>query len=166
MATTEAISPSDPTTACSIWLPATAPVIPTPISAARTRTYLTLKMIRIDVDHPADGKPYSIPKDNPWIDKPDFQPEAWAMGYPQSPAAGLRLQDRRPVGSAIGSRFVAEQDYLVHKGENYGWSRFEGSHPFQPLRKGPEIPIAKPMAEHSHSEMRSLTGGIVYRGSK
>ena len=127
--------------------------------------FLTSKMIRIDVDHPADGKPYSIPKDNPWIDTPGYQPEAWAMGF-RNP---WRLAFDRKTGDLwVGQngQDLWEQVYLVHKGENYGWSRFEGSHAFQPLRKGPDIPITKPMAEHSHSEMRSLTGGIVYRGSK
>ncbi|HWE04402.1 MAG TPA: PQQ-dependent sugar dehydrogenase [Tepidisphaeraceae bacterium] len=126
---------------------------------------LTSKMIRIDVDHPDGGKPYSIPKDNPWIDTPGFEPTAWAYGF-RNP---WRLAFDRKTGDLwVGQngQDLWEAVYLVHKGENYGWSRVEGSHPFQPLRKPAPTPITFPIAEHPHSEMRSLTGGIVYRGDK
>src|SRR5208282_2796900 len=43
-------------------------------------TKLTAKVLRIDVDHPAEGKHYSIPKDNPFVDKKDVRPETWAYG--------------------------------------------------------------------------------------
>ena len=59
-----------------------------------------------------------------------------------------------------------EQAYLVHKGDNYGWSVMEGSHPFYPNRKLGPTPVVKPTVEHHHSEFRSLTGGIVYYGEK
>ena len=59
-----------------------------------------------------------------------------------------------------------EQAYLVNKGDNYGWSVIEGSHPFYPNRKPGPTPIVKPTVEHHHSESRSLTGGIVYYGSE
>ena len=127
--------------------------------------FLTSKMIRIDVDHRADGKPYSIPKDNPWINTPGFRPEVWAYGF-RNP---WRLSFDRKTGDLwVGQngQDLWEEVYLVHKGENYGWSRYEGSHPFQPLRKAAPTPITFPIVEHPHSEMRSLTGGIVYRGAK
>jgi uncharacterized repeat protein (TIGR03806 family) len=54
----------------------------------------------------------------------------------------------------------------VRKGANYGWSVLEGSHPFYLNRKAGPTPFSKPIAEHPHSEFRSLTGGVVYRGSK
>jgi hypothetical protein len=88
--------------------------------------HLTSKMIRIDVDHPADGRPYSIPKDNPFLNKPGFQPEAWAYGF-RNP---WRLAFDRKTGDLwVGQngQDMWEQVYLVHKGENYGCSRFEGS---------------------------------------
>ena len=59
-----------------------------------------------------------------------------------------------------------EQVYLVRRGANYGWSVVEGSHPFYPDRKRGPTPILKPITDHPHSELRSLTGGVVYHGSK
>ena len=127
--------------------------------------FLTSKMIRIDVEHPQADKAYTVPKDNPWINNPDFPPEAWAYGF-RNPwrIAFDRKNGNLWVGQNGQDQF--EQVYLVHKGENYGWSRFEGSHPFQPLRKAALTPITFPIVEHPHSEMRSLTGGVVYRGKK
>src|SRR6185295_19287409 len=55
---------------------------------------------------------------------------------------------------------------VVHKGDNYGWSRFEGGHPFRPLRPEGPTPVTPAAIVHPHSEARSITGGIVYAGAK
>ncbi len=55
---------------------------------------------------------------------------------------------------------------MVQKGANYGWSAYEGSHEFYVDRLRGPSPLSKPIAEHPHSEMRSLTGGVVYHGEK
>jgi uncharacterized repeat protein (TIGR03806 family) len=126
---------------------------------------LTAKVLRIDVDHPDPGKTYSVPKDNPFVGVKDVRPETWAYG--------LRNPWRMTVDTQTGDLWVGqngqdlwEQAYLVHKGENYGWSVMEGSHPFYLDRKAGPTPITKPTVEHPHSEFRSLTGGIVYYGTK
>jgi uncharacterized repeat protein (TIGR03806 family) len=54
--------------------------------------------------------------------------------------------------------------YFVRKGDNFGWSVYEGSHPFYLERTLTPEPHALPVAEHHHSEARSLTGGVVYWG--
>ena len=128
-------------------------------------THLTSAMIRIDVDHPADGKPYSVPKDNPFLDSPGARPEIWAYGF-RNP---WRLAFDRVTGALwVGQngQDTWEQVYRVRKGENYGWSIYEGSHPFYLNRKRGPTPITFPTVEHPHSEMRSVTGGVVYRGDK
>src|SRR5665213_516344 len=128
-------------------------------------THLTAKMIRIDVDHPAGGKAYSVPRDNPFVNTPGARPETWAYGL-RNP---WRLAFDRKTGDLwVGQngQDLWESVYLIHKGANYGWSRYEGGHEFQPLRHAGPTPVTFPIVEHPHSEMRSLTGGIVYRGSK
>jgi uncharacterized repeat protein (TIGR03806 family) len=126
---------------------------------------LLAKVLRIDVDHPDGDRPYSVPRDNPFVGNPAFRPETWAYG--------LRNPWRISCDVTIGQIWVGnngqdawEQAYLVRKGENYGWSIVEGSHPFYPNRQAGPTPITKPTVERPHSEFRSLTGGIVYRGSK
>ncbi len=130
------------------------------------RTDLPLaKVLRIDVDHPADGKAYSVPKDNPFVADKRFVPETWAYGL-RNP---WRITFDPPSGQLwVGNngQDLWEQAFLVKKGDNYGWSVWEGGHPFYAERKLGPTPHVKPTVEHSHSEARSLTGGVVYRGKK
>jgi uncharacterized repeat protein (TIGR03806 family) len=127
--------------------------------------YLTSAMIRIDVDHPQGGKNYSVPKDNPFLDIPYARPEIWAYGF-RNP---WRMAFDKKTGDCwvgVNGQDLWEFALVVRRGENYGWSLYEGSHPFRPDRKQGPTPISKPVIEHHHSEFRSLTGGIVYYGAK
>jgi uncharacterized repeat protein (TIGR03806 family) len=136
----------------------------TNVAGQRTDLYLS-KVLRVDVDHPAAGKPYSVPKDNPFVNDKRFVPETWAYG--------LRNPWRICTDAKTGHIWVGqngqdlwESAMFVRKGDNYGWSVTEGNHPFYPERKTGPTPIVKPTLEHSHSEARSLTGGIVYHGER
>ncbi len=122
-------------------------------------------LLRIDVDHPDEGKAYGIPRDNPFVNMKDARPEVWAYG--------LRQPWRYSFDSKTGDLWVGEvgQDlwemvYKIEKGGNYGWSVMEGTHPFRPERKRGPTPILKPVVEHSHTDFRSLTGGYVYHGKR
>src|SRR5205085_1521055 len=122
-------------------------------------------MLRLDVDHPDKDKPYSVPKDNPFIHVPDAKPEIWAFGF--------RNPWRMTFDKKTGHLWVGqngqdlwEQVYVVERGGNYGWSVQEGSHPFYLERPRGPGEIRNPVAEHHHVEARSLTGGVVYYGSK
>jgi uncharacterized repeat protein (TIGR03806 family) len=133
--------------------------------AGQDMTKLLAKVLRIDIDHPDPGKQYSVPKDNPFVGMKDGRSETWAFG--------LRNPWRMTVDEETGHLWVGqngqdlwEQAFLVKKGDNYGWSVTEGSHPFYLNRKTGPAPIVKPTIEHHHSEFRSLTGGVVYYGKK
>ena len=133
--------------------------------AGQDTTRLLAKALRIDVDRPEAGKGYSVPKDNPWVGRKDFVPEAFAMG--------LRNPWRISCDKATGNIWIGnngqdlwETVYLLGKGDNYGWSVVEGTHPFYQDRKAGPKPFAPPAAEHHHSEARSLTGGVTYHGKK
>jgi len=126
---------------------------------------LLAKVLRIDVDHPAKGKTYSVPRDNPFFDKKGIRPETWAFG--------LRNPWRLSVDPLTGDIWVGnngqdlwEQIYRVKKGDNYGWSVYEGSHAFYLQRKLGPAPHVKPTFEHPHSEARSMTGGVVYTAKR
>ncbi|HQU41596.1 MAG TPA: PQQ-dependent sugar dehydrogenase [Pirellulales bacterium] len=126
---------------------------------------LTAKVLRIDVDHPLPDKPYSVPADNPFVHVAGARPETWAFG--------LRNPWRMTVDPATGQIWIGsngqdlwEHVFLLRRGANYGWSVFEGSHPFCLQRKLADVPHTPPTAEHPHSEARSLTGGVVYHGTK
>ena len=133
--------------------------------AGQDMTRLLSKVLRIDIDRPDPGRQYSVPKDNPFVGMKDARPETWAFG--------LRNPWRMTIDARTGRLWVGqngqdlwEQAFLVHKGDNYGWSVTEGSHPFYINRKVGPAPIVKPTIEHHHSLFRSLTGGVVYYGRK
>ncbi|HVX12099.1 MAG TPA: PQQ-dependent sugar dehydrogenase [Pirellulales bacterium] len=128
-------------------------------------TRLTAKVLRIDVDHPTDDRPYTVPADNPFLDVAGARPETWAYG--------LRNPWRMTADPVSGQIWIGsngqdlwEHVFLLERGANYGWSVFEGSQPFYLARKPGPTPHTLPAAEHPHSEARSLTGGLVYRGQK
>ncbi|MDP7275863.1 MAG: PQQ-dependent sugar dehydrogenase [Planctomycetaceae bacterium] len=127
--------------------------------------HLLAKVLRIDIDHPPKGKTYAVPKDNPFVGRKGIRPETWAFG--------LRNPWRLSVDPLTGNIWVGnngqdlwEQIYLVHRGDNFGWSVYEGSHPFYLQRKLGPAPHVKPTFEHPHSEARSMTGGVVYTGKE
>lgn len=122
-------------------------------------------LLRIDIDRPDPGKGYSIPKDNPFLSVPGARGELWAYGF--------RNPWRMTFDPATGDLWVGDigQDLyemveVVRKGDNYGWSRFEGGHPFRPLRAPGPSPVTPTAIVHPHSEARSITGGIVYTGER
>jgi hypothetical protein len=132
-------------------------------------TRLTAKVLRIDVDHPADGKAYSVPTDNPFVGQKHegapIRPETWAYGL-RNP---WRICVDRPTGAIwVGNngQDLWEQAYRLERGANYGWSVMEGGHVFYADRRRGPTPFVPPTVEHPHSVARSLTGGVVYRGKR
>ena len=122
-------------------------------------------ILRIDVDQASGDLPYTIPKDNPFVDVPGARGEVWAYGLRQvwkfsfDPATGILWAGE--IGQDLWEEII-----LIQKGGNYGWSVKEGNHPFRPNRKEGPTPILPPLLEESHTEARSFTGGYVYHGSR
>lgn len=134
-------------------------------SSGQDMKRLLAKLLRIDVDHPAGGRAYGIPQDNPFLHLKDTRPETWAFGF--------RNPWRMTMDRETGDLWVGEngQDLweyarVAKRGENYGWPVIEGTHDFHQHRERGPAPITKALIEHSHTDFRSLTGGIVYRGSR
>ena len=133
--------------------------------SAQDVTNLLGGVLRIDVDHSAEGAWYSVPSDNPFVNLELARGELWAIG--------LRNPWRMSIDSRTGQIWVGnngqdlwETAHLLGQGENYGWSVYEGSHPFYAHRElGPGRLVA-PTFEHHHTEARSLTGGVVYYGEQ
>ncbi|MFH5806477.1 PQQ-dependent sugar dehydrogenase [Alienimonas sp. DA493] len=126
-------------------------------------------MLRLDVDgEPDEGKAYKVPADNPHVNSPGALPEIYAHGF--------RNPWRFSFDAKTGDLWLAdvgqdkwEEINLVEPGKNYGWSVFEGFHPFPPDRKTAATEgrgMAFPVWEYDHETGKSITGGVVYRGSK
>jgi glucose/arabinose dehydrogenase len=127
---------------------------------------LLAAILRIDVDHPDWGSGYSVPRDNPFIDRVGARPEIWAFG--------LRNPFRMSLDPATGDLWVGdvgweqwEMIYRVQRGGNYGWPLTEGPNlqvrPQVPQGPGPILP---PTVALPHSDAASITGGRIYRGRR
>jgi glucose/arabinose dehydrogenase len=124
------------------------------------------KMLRID-PRPADGEPYGIPPDNPFVDEPGARPEIWAYG--------LRNPWRYSFDRVTGDLWIGDvgqssweevdrQDASSSGGENYGWNLMEGDHPYD--GGTPPFGYVPPVHEYSSGgPVCAVTGGYVYRGT-
>jgi len=90
---------------------------------------LLAKILRIDVDHPANGKMYGIPADNPYASG-GGAPEVYLMGV-RNP---WRWTFDRGTGDMwiadVGQNCIEELNVLragTAKGANLGWSAFEAN---------------------------------------
>lgn len=126
---------------------------------------LLAKVLRIDVDHPDPGRAYSVPKDNPFVGQEGIRSETWAYGF-RNPWRMTIDQQTGHVWVGNNGQDLWEQIYLVKKGANYGWSVYEGRQIFYAERELGPHPVSEPIFDHPHSEARSMTGGVVYRGRK
>lgn len=143
----------------------TGPNPPDTRLAGQDVSNLLSAILRIDVDHPSDGRNYAIPKDNPFVDLPGARPEIFAFGF--------RNPWKMSFDRATGDLWVGdvgwdmwELVYRVERGGNYGWSIKEGSNPILPNQEPGPGPILPPIVQHHHSEARSITGGFVYHGKR
>ncbi len=139
------------------------------------------KMIRIDIDSPSE-KSYSIPIDNPFVEKVNSKPEIWAYG--------LRNPWRYSFDKFTGDMYIGdvgqnnweEVDFQHSEspgGINYGWNIMEGNHCFleddcdhsdlvQPIYEYPNnANYLKTLIGMNQNKQDgcSITGGYVYRGN-
>jgi glucose/arabinose dehydrogenase len=121
-----------------------------------TRTLLG-SLLRLDV---SGDNGYKIPPSNPF---------AQGGGRPEIFAYGLRNPWRWSFDRQTGDLWLGdvgqnrwEEVNRIVAGGNYGWNLREGRHCYSGdcRRSG----LIEPLAEYSHAEGCSITGGYVYRG--
>ena len=117
------------------------------------------KIMRIDVNQ----QPYGIPKDNPFVGKAGARGEIYAYGFRNPWRISFDKKTGQLFAGDVGQDSYEEVD-IVKKGGNYGWRIREGLHPKHPDDPTPKN-LLDPIADYSHSEGISNTGGFVYRGS-
>ncbi|MGB0214462.1 MAG: PQQ-dependent sugar dehydrogenase [Alteromonas oceani] len=131
------------------------------------------KILRID-PLARGAQPYTVPPDNPFVNKPPFLPEIWAYGLrnPQRftwDSAG----DHRMILIDIGQA-LAEEINVGTAGSNYGWSQREGflnvdrknNNTFHPLpANDSQFNYTYPALQYEHDLGRAITGGYVYHGA-
>jgi glucose/arabinose dehydrogenase len=123
-------------------------------------------ILRVDV---RSGTGYTVPPDNPFVDRADARPEIWSFG--------LRNPWRFTFDAATGDLYIAdvgesaweEVDVVsaaagAGRGVNFGWNVMEGRHCFADSGCDPSQ-FTLPVLEYSHSDGCSISGGFVYRGA-
>jgi uncharacterized repeat protein (TIGR03806 family) len=124
-------------------------------------TTLLSTIIRID---PHGGTPYAIPTDNPFVGTGGgTREEIYAYGL-RNP---WRFSFDRSTGDLwvgdVGQNTWEEVD-LVRAGGNYGWPIYEGDALRQAGQPAPDY--EPPVRDYDRSDGRSVTGGVVYRGTR
>jgi putative heme-binding domain-containing protein len=143
----------------------TAPNPPDALQTGQDLSDLLSSILRIDVNHAANGKPYAIPADNPFLETPGARPEIWAYGFRNPWRMNFDLPTGNLwVGDVGWERW--EMLYRVVRGGNYGWSVMEGPNFVNPAGKRGPTPILPPAMAIEHPEAASITGGFVYHGKR
>lgn len=142
------------------------------------------KLLRIDVDKPAIGKNYGIPKDNPFADGKVALPEIYAYGLRNIWGFSFDKGGRHELFAADVGQDLFEEVNIIAKGGNYGWALREGFEGFSAKlpKKSPANaprvgargePLLDPILTYKHvvgvkndpeALGTSITGGYVYRG--
>ena len=122
------------------------------------------KILRIDPK--AEGsRPYTIPSDNPFVNRSGAKGEIYSYGL-RNP---WRFSFDRSTGDLtigdVGQDEVEEIDFVRKgkgRGANFGWRPFEGNDRFAPGEPAPGA--IKPVITQQHSDGNcSITGGVVVR---
>ncbi|MGE5849288.1 MAG: PQQ-dependent sugar dehydrogenase, partial [Candidatus Methylomirabilota bacterium] len=126
------------------------------------------KMLRINIDIPSGGLPYSSPADNPFFGPTAGRDEIYAVGFRNPFRFSFDRGGTRQLYAGDVGQSAREEIDIVTLGGNFGWRVFEGT-----LCTGLDPPqcgmagFTAPIAEYDHSGGRcSVIGGYVYRGTK
>jgi glucose/arabinose dehydrogenase len=128
-----------------------------PGNRAQDITQLLGKILRIDVDHPSGGLPYSSPPDNPFVGDPAGRDEIFAYGL-RNP---FRFSFDRATGDLyagdVGQNSVEEID-IITRGGNYGWRIWEGTHCIRRGSSSPSPSTRTPPAAAPSSAATRIAG--------
>ena len=123
------------------------------------------KILRIDVNTRAGRRPYGLPEDNPFLNKPGHLPEIFALGL-RNPWGCTFHPETGELWVADVGQNAWEEINIVTKGGNYGWSFKEATHSANARSDAPPkgVKFIDPIHEYDRSSGLSITGGIHYRG--
>jgi glucose/arabinose dehydrogenase len=133
---------------------------------------LLAKMLRIDpapqstaaTNTAAEQRPYSIPRDNPFVGQPGARPEICNYGLRNPWRFSFDRQTQALTIADVGESSQEEIDYVPASricGNNFGWSAFEGT---QRLNEDQSAPSAvPPIFTYGRERGCSITGGYVVR---
>ncbi len=131
-----------------------------PLNHGQNTNTLLGALLRIDVD---GNTPYGIPEDNPFSDGKAGRPEIYAYGL-RNPWRWSFDRNTLELWLADVGQHSWEEVNIIKPGGNYGWNIREGKHCYSAVECN-TTGLIDPIAEYSHLEGNSITGGYVYRGA-
>lgn len=155
-----------------------------PYNFAQNKKSLLGKIMRLDIDNIPSGEEidelglwgnYSVPRDNPYSEDKELEPEIWALGL-RNPWR-CSFDSERPEYFLCGD--VGQDQYeevdIITKGGNYGWRVYEGPLLFTPEQtpggntSANSINPIFPILGYKHSDVNpklgsaAMSGGYFYR---
>jgi glucose/arabinose dehydrogenase len=122
------------------------------------------KILRIDPRR-SGGDPYSVPADNPFVDRPGARPEILASGLRNPWRFSFDPRTRALWIGDVGQDALEEIDAAafgeLESGLNFGWSAFEGTERFNDDQSAADA--RRPVLEYPLDEACAVTGGYVVR---
>jgi glucose/arabinose dehydrogenase len=158
-----------------------------PYHNAQNPASLLGKILRIDVEFTIPTLPYAqylpclqngvgqnqgsvayrIPPDNPFVNKPGYRGEIWAMGMRNPWRFSFDRQTHDLWIADVGQDKYEEVDFQPAAstgGENYGWNIMEGFHCYNATSCN-STGMTPPVVEYDHSQGCAISGGYMYRGA-
>lgn len=137
-----------------------------PQNNAQNRKNLLGKILRINASATESGT-YTIPADNPFAGNGDgFREEIYAYGLRNPWRFSFDHTNNNLWVADVGQNDVEEVD-IITKGGNYGWKIKEGNRCFDATANCNQANLIAPVwAYNQGTDGRSVTGGVVYRGTK
>jgi glucose/arabinose dehydrogenase len=137
-----------------------------PPNNAQDRNSLLGKLLRID-PRPSNGRPYSIPADNPFAGPGGGRGEIYSYGLRNPFRFSFdRLSAKRPriAIADVGQDRFEELDYVTvaaANGANFGWDAFEGFSPYRGANSGTPDPggTVKPIFAYGRDRGCTIIGG-------
>lgn len=136
-----------------------------PLGSGQNPQSLLGKMLRFGIDGSGG---LVIPDDNPFVGDASTRDEIWALG--------LRNPWRFSFDRVTGDLYIGDVGQNQYEeidvegrfsvgGVNWGWNRMEGFHCYDGASCD-STGLQMPAVEYDHGEGCSVTGGVVYQGSR
>ena len=135
-------------------------------------------ILRIDVNH---ARPYTIPRDNPFVLNKRGLPEIYAYGLRNPYRMSFDQRGRHELYAADAGDHLWEEVNQIKRGGNYGWNVKEGTHCYDaanptvspatcPSQEPGGQPLIDPIVEYANATQPGgigmvVLGGYIYRGS-
>jgi glucose/arabinose dehydrogenase len=122
------------------------------------------KILRIDPATSGEGKPYAIPRDNPFAGRAGARPEVYSYGLRNPWRFSFDRETEDLSIGDVGQNSREEIDFVPAgrgAGANFGWSAFEAEERFNSDQEAPGA--ISPVLSYGRDGGCSVTGGYVVR---